>query len=291
VDRAVAREVMSASYMSGEKTRSTAKFNLATSGLGNLKLRELRVSLDDLEITDGGYGYQPLIGAIAARYRVDREAIVTAAGTTFANHLAMAALIEPGDEILFEHPAYEPMLAAALYLGARDRRFARRFDNGLRIKPEELEISPNTRLIVLTNLHNPSGVLIDEAELKQIGEIARGVGARVLVDEVYMETLFEHSPRTSFHLGNEFVVTSSLTKAFGLSGLRCGWIFAEPELARRMWLLNDVFASTPVHSGECLSVLALQQIDEIGVRSKKLLDHNRTLLNDFLDTREELEAV
>src|SRR5215510_7914684 len=167
--------VVSSSYMNWAKTRSTAKFNLATSGLGNLKLRELRVSLDDLEITDGGYGYQPLIQSIAERYRVDREAVVTAAGTTFANHLAMAGLIEPGDEILFEHPAYEPMLAAAQYLGANVKRFVRRFDNGFRIDPEELEVSPETRLIVLTNLHNPSGVLIDEAELKQIGEIARTV--------------------------------------------------------------------------------------------------------------------
>ena len=283
--------VMSSSYMNWAKTRSTAKFNLATSGLGNLKLSELRVSLDDLEITDGGYGYQPLIRAIAERYRVDREVVVTAAGTTFANHLAMAALVEPGDEILFEHPAYEPMLAAALYLGANVRRFARRFENGFRIEDLESLVSPNTRLIVLTNLHNPSGVLIDEAELKQIGEIARGVGARVLVDEVYMETLFEDSPRTSFHLGNEFVVTSSLTKAFGLSGLRCGWIFAEPELAKRMWLLNDLFASTPVHSGERLSVVAMQQLGKIGARAKELLDRNRRLLNEFLDTREDLEVI
>jgi aspartate/methionine/tyrosine aminotransferase len=279
--------------MNWAKTRSTAKFNLATSGLGNLKLRELRVSLDDLEITDGGYGYQPLIQSIATRYRVDPEAVVTAAGTTFANHLAMAALIEPGDEILFEHPAYEPMLAAALYLGANVKRFARRFENGFRIVPEELAplVSENTRVIVLTNLHNPSGVLIDEAEITQIGEIARDVGARVLVDEVYMETLFADSPQTAFHLGNEFVVTSSLTKAFGVSGLRCGWIFAEPELAKRMWLLNDLFAATPVHAGERLSVVAMQQLGEIGARAKELLDRNRRLLNEFLDTREDLEAI
>lgn len=287
------REVMGSSYMNWAKTRSTAKFNLATSGLGNMKLRELRVSLDDLEITDGGYGYQPLVQAIAERYRVDRETVVTAAGTTFANHLAMAALIEPGDEILFEHPAYEPMLAAAKYLGANVRRFARRFDNAFRIVPEGLEslVSQKTRLIVLTNLHNPSGVLIDDTDLKRIGEIARSVGARVLVDEVYIETLFEESPRTSFHLGHEFVVTSSLTKAFGLSGLRCGWIFAEPELAKRMWLLNDLFASTPVHAGERLSVVAMQQLTEIGARAKELLDRNRKLLNEFLDTREDLEAI
>ena len=288
-----AREVMSSSYMNWAKTSSPAKYNLATSGLGNLKLRDLRVSLDDLEITNGGYGYRPLVESIAQRYRVASSEIVTAAGTTFANHLAMAALIKPGDEVLFEQPAYEPMLAAARYLGADVKRFSRKFEDGFRVSPVELEslAGPNTRLIVITNLHNPSGVLTDNATMKRIGEIARNVGARVLVDEVYMETLFEESPRTSFHLGKEFVVTSSLTKAFGLSGLRCGWIFAEAELARRMWLLNDLFASTPVHAGERLSVVAMQQLAEIGEHAKQLLDRNRRVLNEFLDTREDLEVV
>lgn len=288
-----AREVMSSAYMHWAKTSSTAKYNLATSGLGNLKLRDLRVSLDDLEITDGGYGYEPLLTAIGKRYRVNTESIVTAAGTTFANHLAVAGIIKPGDEVLVEQPAYEPMLAAIRYLGADVKRFPRSFENGFQFLPEQVEplITRNTRLIVITNLHNPSGVLIEDSTLKRIGELARSVGARVLVDEVYIETLFEESPRTSFHLGKEFVVTSSLTKAFGLSGLRCGWIFAEPELARRMWLLNDLFASTPVHSGERLSVVAFEQLPEIGARAQQLLDRNRQILNDFLDTRADLEVV
>jgi len=286
-----AREVMGSSYMHWAKTRSVAKYNLATSGLGNVKLKELRVSLDDLELTEGGYGYQPLIQSIATRYRVAPEEVVTAAGTTFANHLAMAALIKPGDEILFEHPAYEPMLALARYLGADVKRFSRRFED--EFQPEDLDrlVTPKTRLIVITNLHNPSGVLIDDATMKRIGEIARRVGARVLVDEVYMETLFEAQPRTSFHLGEEFVVTSSLTKAFGLSGLRCGWILAQRELAKRMWLLNDLFAATAVHAGERLSVVAIQQLEGIGERAKQLLDRNRQILNDFLDTRDDLEVV
>jgi len=288
-----AREVVSSSYMHWAKTSSGAKFNLAMSGMPNLKLRELRVSLDDLEITDGGYGYQPLMQAIAKRYRVATNAVVTAAGTTFANHLAMAALIRPGDEVLFEYPAYEPMLAACRYLGANVKRFSRKFENDFQISTDELEssVTLNTRLIVITNLHNPSSVLIDDATMTRIGEIAKRAGARVLVDEVYVETLFEETPRSSFHLGNQFVVTSSLTKAFGLSGLRCGWILAEPELARRMWLLNDLFASTPVHAGERLSVVAMQQLAEIGDRAKQLLDRNRRILNEFLDTRDDLEAV
>lgn len=287
------REVMGSSYMHWAKTRSVAKYNLATSGLGNVKLSELRVSLDDIEITEGGYGYQPLIQAIATRYRVAPEETVTAAGTSFANHLAMAALIKPGDEVLFEHPAYEPMLALARYLGADVKRFSRRFEDEFQISVDDLNqlVTTKTRLIVITNLHNPSGVLISDATMKQIGEIARRVGARVLVDEVYMETLFEPEPPTSFHLGEEFVVTSSLTKAFGLSGLRCGWILAQAELAERMRLLNDLFASTAVHAGERLSVVAMQQLEAIGDRAKQLLDRNRQTLNEFLDTRDDLEVV
>ncbi|HEY6804588.1 MAG TPA: aminotransferase class I/II-fold pyridoxal phosphate-dependent enzyme [Pyrinomonadaceae bacterium] len=286
-------QVLSSEYMHWAKTSSSAKFNLATSGLANLTLNDLHLSLDDLELTGGGYGYAPLVQAIANRYRVNTDSIVTAAGTSFANHLALAALITPGDEILFEQPAYEPMLATAQYLGANVKRFRRTFENRFRVDPAEIEaqLSERTRLIVLTNLHNPSGVLTDDETLKAVGELATRVGAKVLVDEVYIETLFETQPRTSFHLGNEFVITSSLTKAFGLSGLRCGWIIAEPELARKMWLLNDLFAATPVHAGERMSVIAFQQIEELAARSKAVLDKNSKLLNEFLDTREELQVV
>ena len=288
------RRTMASKYMNWAKERSRARFNLATSGLENLKLTELQVSLEELEISgQDGYGYQPLLHALAERYQVDTSSVVTAAGTSFANHLAMATLINPGDEILIESPAYEPLVALAEYLGADVKRFQRRFEDGFRISPVEIEqnLSPNTRLIVLTNFHNPSGVLTDDETLLEVGELARRKNIRVLVDEVYLEMLFSESPRTAFHLSNEFVVTGSLTKAFGLSGLRCGWILAEPELARRMWLLNDLFAATPVHAGERLSVVALKQLPNIAERARTRLDRNRELLNKFLDTRDDLEVV
>lgn len=281
-------------YMHWAKTRSSARFNLATSGLANLSLKDLNVSIDDLEITGTtGYGYEPLIRALAERHQVDPGCVVTAAGTSFANHLAMAALINAGDEVLLEHPAYEPLLALAHYLGADVKRFDRRFEDGFRLSASEIEkrISNRTRLIVVTNFHNPSGVLTDDEILAEVGELARTVNARVLVDEVYVQMLFEEPPRTAFHLGNQFVVTSSLTKAFGLSGLRCGWIFAEPELTERMWRLNDLFAASPVHAGERLSLLALQQLEGIAKRAQTRLDENRTLLNKFLDQRDDLETV
>ena len=279
--------------MNWAKTSSAAKLNLCTSGVANLQLKELQFSLDDLELTDGGYGYAPLLNAIGGRYKVATDCIVTAAGTSFANHLALAALIEPGDEVLFEQPTYEPFLATAQYLGGYIRRFTRKFDDSFQLQPEDIEraVTTKTRLVVITNLHNPSGVFTDSRTLKDIGDIAAKVGARVLVDEVYMETLFESRPRTAFHLGGQFVITSSLTKTFGLSGLRCGWIFAEPRLANRMWLLNDLFASTPVHIAERLSVAAFSQLDALAERSKKLLDRNRALMNKFLDSRDDLISV
>jgi aspartate/methionine/tyrosine aminotransferase len=288
------RRVRASEYMHWAKTRSRARFNLATSGLENLRLRELQVSLADLEITgDTGYGHPPLLSLLAERFRVPEASVVTAAGTSFANHLALAALINPGDEILFESPAYEPMLATAEYLGAKVKRFQRRFEDGWRVSAAEIErnLTPRTRLIVVTNFHNPSGVLTDNQTLKKIGELAGRNNARVLVDEVYLEMLFAEPSPTAFHLGNQFVVTSSLTKAFGLSGLRCGWILAEPELAQRMWRLNDLFAATPVHAGERLSVKAFEQLPAIAERAQARLDKHRRLLNEFLDSRDDLEVV
>ncbi|MGI8837525.1 MAG: pyridoxal phosphate-dependent aminotransferase [Pyrinomonadaceae bacterium] len=288
------REAHTSDYMNWAKTRSRARFNIATSGLQNLELSELDVKLDDLELTGtSGYGYPPLLNAIAQRLSVNVVSIVTATGTSLANHLAMAATINQGDEVLIEQPTYEPLLALARYLGANVRRFPRRFEDGFSIQPEEIEktISASTRLIVITNHHNPTGALTDETTLRAVGELARRVNARVLVDEVYLESMFDRRPATALHLGAQFITTSSLTKAFGLSGLRCGWIVAEPELAREIWLLNDLFGVNAAHPAERLSVCAFQQLDKIAAKAQALLEKNRTLLNEFLNTRDDLETV
>jgi aspartate/methionine/tyrosine aminotransferase len=127
--------------------------------------------------------------------------------------------------------------------------------------------------------------------LRQVGELAESVGARLLVDEVYLEAMFENAPRSSIHLGPQFIATSSLTKGYGLSGLRCGWILAEPELAERMRLLHDIFGAVGPHPAERLSLLAIKKLPKFIVRAKGILDNNRGVLNDFLDSREELSIA
>jgi aspartate/methionine/tyrosine aminotransferase len=290
----VQRQAYASDYMNWAKTRSRALLNLATSGLDNLMLSELDVSLNDLELTGtSGYGYPPLLDAIAKRLKVPTDSIVTATGTSLANHLAMAAIVNPGDEVLIEQPTYEPLLALARYLGAKIHRFPRRFEDGFAILPDEIEknISSNTRLIVITNHHNPSGVLTGEKTLLEVGELAQRVNARVLVDEVYLESMFDRRPPTALHFGPQFITTSSLTKAFGLSGLRCGWIVAEPQLARDIWLLNDLFGVNAAHPAERLSVCAFDRLDAISAKAHERLETNRALLNEFLDTRNELETI
>jgi len=287
------REIRSI-YLEWAKLRSQARFGLAGSDMLHYPLPEMHVRIEDLSLSPpGGYGYKPLLEKLAARANVPVECVVQAQGTSMANHLAMAALLEPGDEILIEEPGYEAIFAAAQYLGAKIRRFPRKFEAGFQVDPREVEraISPRTRLIAITNLHNPSGVRTPDSALKMVSQIARSMGAQVLVDEVYMEMCFDSPWQTAFHLGPNFTVTSSLTKAYGLTALRCGWIFAAPPLAQRMWKLNDLFAASSPYPMDLLSAIALDQLPQIAARAKKLLDTNRALLKAFLDSRTDLLTI
>lgn len=286
------RRSVSSEYMEWAKLRSQARFNLASSGLINYPLARLPLKLEDLELSGPSfYGFEPLNKALAERCGVPTECVVAATGTSMANHLVMAATLNAGDEVLIEHPAYELLVNVAEYLGASVKRFERVMEEGFIINIERLarQVTTRTRLIVLTNLHNPSSAFTDTETLRRLGEVARGAGAHVLVDEVYLEALFDDAPPSAFHLGQEFVTTNSLTKVYGLSGLRCGWILAEEALAERLWRLNDLFGVIPAHAAERLSLVALENMAEIEAHARSLLETNARILNSFLAAREELE--
>jgi aspartate/methionine/tyrosine aminotransferase len=286
-------------YMEWAKTCSHARFNLATSGLTSVPLSEFPLRLEDLEITaPGSYGYETLQQKLARHNNVSEDCVVAATGTSMANHLAMAAVLDPGDEVLIEQPVYGPLLDVAEYLGARVKRIPRQLETEFALDPVEVEnlLTRETRLIVLSNLHNPSGALISGTTLRAIGEAAARAGARVLVDEVYLEMLFDDGAPFSFAIGksvaadNPFIVTSSLTKVYGLSGLRCGWILAAPALAKRMWLLNDLFGAVAAHAAERMSVIAFDYLRRFRKRAQTRLSNNRILLDSFLDSRRDLEC-
>ena len=252
---------MSTQYMPWAKRRSHAKYNLATSGVAHWKLRDLPIKIEDLEISGPSYyGFEPLQNALSKHCGVPPERVVAATGTSMANYLAMASVLKPGDEVLIEHPTYELIVDVALQIGAQIRRFKRSKSTfSMNLSSIKDALSPQTKLICVSNLHNPTSALTGEAAMKELGSL----GVRVMVDEVYLDAAFDQKPRSAALLGEQFIVTSSLTKVYGLSGLRCGWILADPELCERMWRLNDLFGSIPAHMAELASVIALGELPRI----------------------------
>jgi len=126
--------------MEWAKIHSQARFNLATSGLTSVALSEFPICVEDLEITSpGGYGYRPLQERLARHTGAAQECIVAAMGTSMANHLAMAAVLNPGDEVLLEQPTYGLLLDVAEYLGAKTKRFSRNFEKGFTLDLAEIE--------------------------------------------------------------------------------------------------------------------------------------------------------
>lgn len=285
---------MSSIYMPWAKLHSHARYNLATSGVAHWKLQDLPVRIEELEISGPSYyGYEPLQRALADHCGVPMDRVVAATGTSMANYLTLATTLKPGDEVLIEHPTYELIVAAALHIGATIRRFPRTHESGFALDPDAVgrAITPRTRLVAVTNLHNPSSALADEATIRELGEIARRAGARVLVDEVYLDAAFECAPRSAAHLSDHFIVTSSLTKVYGLSGLRCGWVLAEPELAAAMWRLNDLCGVIPAHLAELVSVIVFGELNRIAQQVRARLDANRVALHRFFDSRHDLEST
>jgi aspartate/methionine/tyrosine aminotransferase len=287
------REEAASRYLAWAKLHSDARFNLAVSGVLDYPLSELPVRIDDLEIGGTGpYGYKPLMERLAMKAHVPEECLVYTLGTSMANYIALNALVQRGDEVLVERPTYDPLLTVLDHIGARVNRFERRAEKGFRLGLGELErnLTPKTRLVVLCNLHNPSGALTDDNTMRQVGELAAKVGSRVLVDEVYLETLFDQPQGSAFHAGPNFVVTSSLTKAYGLSGIRCGWILAQPELVKRMWQIADFTYGSLVHPAELLAIVALDNLGRVRDRARALLEPNRALVNQFLAKHTELDC-
>ena len=277
-------------YLEWAKKRPVPRFDLAGSNILPCSIDDLPGARDAVAL-DGHneYGYAPLIEAIAAHYGVDTAQVTTAQGASGANFLACAALVEPGDDVLVETPGYDPLFAAPRFLGARVNRFVRAFADGFALDPGRVRsaMTPRTRLIVLTSPHNPSGVIVDRAALEEVGRIAQANRAHVLVDEVYLDAsavsqAAQSRGQTSANQGDAFVSTNSLTKSYGLSGLRCGWILSSREVAERIRRTRDIVDGSGSIVTERLATLAFAHIARLEARTAALLETNGSLMREFL---------
>lgn len=279
-------------YMYWAKTQTTARYNLATSGMISVRSDEFPPMPPKLEINyPGSYGYPPLIELLANRWKVDTSNVFYTLGTSMANYILFATLLDPGNHVLIEQPTYSLLTDALRLVGANIDFFDRRFENDFSVEPDIIRkrMRPDTKLIVLTNLHNPSSALIAPDTLRDVSEAARISGALVVIDEVYLEATFGKR-ESAFHLADNILVTNSLTKVFGLSGLRCGWILAPPPVIGRFWHIADIMYGNPAHPAECLAVEALESMERFEERSKVVLEVNHPVLREFLRSRSDIRT-
>jgi aspartate/methionine/tyrosine aminotransferase len=279
--------------MEWAKTRPAAEFDLAGSNILACTLEDLPGAREAVDLAGANdNGYRPLVEAIGARYGVDADRVTTAGGTAGANFFILAALLGPGDEVLVERPGYDPLLGAARLFGARTVRFDRAFDEGFALDPDRVRhaMTPRTKVIVITSPHNPTGVTADAAALDEIGRIAARAGAHVVVDEVYKDLTGDRTPPAAAR-GDVFATTSSLTKSYGLSSLRAGWVIASPALSYRVRRARDVIDGTGSIVAERLAALAFRHLDALTERTRAILARNKALADAFLESRPELEWV
>jgi aspartate/methionine/tyrosine aminotransferase len=285
---------LSTPYIEWAKRHQGATYNLALSGMPHAAFDDIGGVPADMPISSSnGYGYPPLLEAIARKHGVAANQVVTCTGCSMANYLALAALIGPGDEVLLERPTYEPLLRVAEHLGATIRRFERPPSEDCAVSAARVidAITAQTRVIVLANLHNPSAQLVGNDVLRAIGEAAAKVGARVLVDEVYLDAVFDGTPPSAIHLGAVFLTTNSLTKVYGLSALRCGWITADADFVARAWRLADLYGNVQPFAPEWLACRAFDYLPALRDRARHLLTENRALLNEWLQSRSDITAI
>jgi len=277
-----------------KRRRDAIRHSLVRSGAPRLDLRALEPALDFLlTIDDHENGWLPLTEVIAERAGISASHVALANACTGANHLAFALFLEPGDHVVMETPVYEPLVRVAGFLGATVDFFERHESNAWRIDPDEVKrkLSQRTRLVVMSNLHNPTGAYDEDETIRRIAADAEKHDAHVVIDEVYLEFLYSEGVRSAVRLAPNILTTNSMTKAFGLDSLRLGWVLAEPALAEKARGLNDLFSNNISHPSERLAWLALSRADEILARAREVLDLNIDTVDSFVRSQPALSWV
>jgi aspartate/methionine/tyrosine aminotransferase len=283
-------------YLEWARSHGTVRYSLAFSGVPPCDVSVLAPSVDDFTmVADNEYGWPPLLDRIAARYGVKPENVVLAHGTSMANHLACAALLEPGDRVLSEWPVYDPLVTVPRYLGCEVNYFERAQADAYEIDVGRIEraLEPRTRLVILSNLHNPTGAIVHRKALEELASLADAKDFYVLADEVYLEWIYgwRDEPSTAINISPRFVTTRSLTKVFGLAALRAGWILADRDLATKMRRLNGLFASSMSHPAERLASRLFDNADALLARQRKRVDQNRSIAAEFIESQPRLSWI
>ncbi len=270
-------------------------YNLSESGVHPLKLEEFVAKEELEEIVRIGLGYSQTNGTpelrqqIAGLYPgVSTEQILTTAGSSEANFLLMWSLIEPKDEVVFMMPNYMQMWGLVRGFGANLKPFWLRESLGWAPDLDELSrlVTKKTKLIILTNPNNPTGAVLSEEAMEMIIRLADRAGAWIIADEVYQGAEREGKPTPSFFGRYDRVVAvNGLSKAYGLPGVRIGWIVGPEEFVKKTWPYHDYTTISPSVISDRLARIALTPKNRARIlaRTQRILKENFPILKNWLE--------
>ena len=204
--------------------------------------------------------------------------VLVTAGASEANACVCAGLLEPGEEALVESPGYEPHRAVPPFFGARVRTFSRRRELGYGRVCEAVEaaLTPATRLVLFTDLHNPGGVPLDPADATALTDLAERRGLWLICDETFRDAS-ERPPGTLSVHSDRWVTTSTLTKSYGLGSLRVGWVSGSPAALARCAEAQNALSVEPAGPSLALALALTPHLDRLRARSRGILAENHAL--------------
>jgi aspartate/methionine/tyrosine aminotransferase len=277
--------------------------NLAESGVHPLSLDELfdAGELADLSRLRLGYtqtnGTPELRAAIAAGYPgATADNVLVATGTSEANYVGLWRLVEPGDDVVAVLPNYMQLPGLVEAFGGHLVPVWLRQDASWALDVAELDarVSARTRVILVCNPNNPTGAVLTEAEMQAIVAAAARHGSWILADEVYRDAVLQPPAATTFWGRAERVlVTSGLSKAFGLPGLRLGWAVGPPALVAELWGRRDYTTISPAALSDAVARAVLQPArrERVLARTRALLRENHGIVSGWLYARGERLAI
>lgn len=275
-------------YLRWSKLHAKVRYELTVSGVPSVRHDELGVDAASISLdVEGPYGNPTLIELLAGRYGVAPTRILPVSGASLGNFVALAGVARHGDTVMLEQPVYEPIRRVASFLDLKVIPIERRPDDGFDVSPAAIEsgLRSGAGAVVLTNLHNPSGRLLAPEAIERVAALCSQSNATLIVDEVYLDSTHLNSGGplwTAARHGDNVIAINSLTKVYGLSGLRIGWLIMPERLMERMQAVMDLLSVNNAAPAASLAVHALRQMERWEGRFRGYYAEGRPVFETWL---------
>jgi aspartate/methionine/tyrosine aminotransferase len=281
------------------------EFNLSESGVLPLRVEEVvqtsKASADFLALglkypeSDGS---EELREHIAAWYDTTADHVLVTNGGSEANFTALWGLLEKGDHAAVMLPNYLQTWGLSRAFAAKTHGFhlLEGVEDGkarwaLDIESLRRAVSKKTRLVVVTNPNNPTGAVLNQREMDEVVRVARKARAWLLVDEIYRGAEVS-GPLTPTFWGSydKLLITSGLSKAFALPGLRLGWIIAPPKTIARFCSYHDYTTLTPTMLSDRLARIVMDPVrrEQVLERTRAMIRRNLPRLESWIHSHDDI---